>query len=323
MATYRPDPAAFARQVESLRAQDTDGWHCWVSDDGSGPEALEATRDVLGDDDRFTLHAHPDNVGFYRNFERGLAAVRGKAPWVALADQDDVWTPRKLRRLLDAVHGTPGARMAYCDVEIRADDGTLLSPTYWQGRRHNEQDLAALLFANTVSGAASLFPDELLAVALPFPAPHPSSFHDHWLAVAARVTGTIVYVDEALQAYVQHRHNAIGHRPGGGASVTGAARRLLGRRFWERPELRYYDDEVARLAQMASTLLERTSPTADDRRVLRAVASLHGPRPAAAWLARQAMAEARDPSITMVRRRRVLASVAWTQLERVVRTSRP
>ncbi len=91
----------------------------------------------------------------------------------------------------------------------------------------------------------------------------------------------------------------------------------LTRAWWRRPEQRYYDDEVARLSDLAQTLLMRTQPLAtDDIAVLQAVASLHDDRPALLWLTRQALDEARDPSITMWRRRRVLASVLWTRFGR-------
>lgn len=325
LATFRPDEQALRRQISSLREQTLRDWHCWVVDDGSGLASLSIIRRVLDGDPRFTLVSHQQNVGFYRNFERGLAAVRGQAAHVALADQDDIWSPDKLSVLLDALVDCPGSRLAYCDMEIRLASGTAVSPTYWVGRRPNSDDLPALLFANTVSGAACMFVDDLLSITLPFPPEHPSSFHDHWLALAARISGGIVYVDRPLQVYVQHGENAIGHRPGGGGSAARAAARLFTRPFWRRPAPRYYDDEVRRLSELAAQLLERAGArlAPEDARVLLAASRLHGRRPPLLWLLLQCLAEAREPSVTMQRRRRVLASVLWTQLERVGGRSTP
>lgn len=318
MATYEPRREVLARQVESIRQQTHQKWHCWVVDDGSSPAGQRVVKEVLAEDPRFTMTAMSDNLGFYRNFERALVHVRGQAPWIALADQDDIWASHKLETLLAATGGLPTPALVYADVEIQDDAGRQLSPTYWVGRRHNEDDLAALLFANTVSGAASLLADDVLEIALPFPPERPSSFHDHWLALVARCVGRIAYVNEAVQAYVQHDSNAIGHQPYRVESGVRIVARLLSRAWWRRPDTRYFDDEVARLSDLARTLLIRTPELSRrDENVLRAVASLHDSRPALGWLAAQALRETKDPSVTMWRRRRVLASVLWSRFGRV------
>jgi glycosyltransferase involved in cell wall biosynthesis len=314
LATYQPQLEPLRRQLTSIRDQTFTDWHCWLVDDGSDEHGRAAIEQSVAGDPRFTVVHHPENVGFYRNFER---AVRGRGRWIALSDQDDIWTPHKLQTLLEAAQRSPGAPLVYCDVEIHDAAGAVVSPTYWVGRQHNERNLAALLFANTVSGAASLFDDSLLEHALPFPARYPTSFHDHWLALVARCMGGITYVDAPLQIYVQHASNAIGHRPAAPESVLRVALRTLRRRWWRRPDARYYDDEVARLSDMSRTLLDRVDAAPEDQRVLRAVASLHSPSPAVGWLAAQCIRESGDASVTMWRRRRVLASVAWTQLARV------
>lgn len=322
MATYEASRTNFVRQVESIRSQTVHDWHCWVYDDGSSEEGRRVLAEVLDDDARFTPIFFPDNVGFYHNFERGLTQLRGTAPWLALADQDDAWAPQKLERLLEEARSQPTPQLVYCDMEIRTADGLLVSPTYWQGRVHNETDLAALAFANTVSGSAALLSSRLLDVALPFPRRYGTSFHDHWLALVARVIGEIRYIDEALQTYVQHEGNAIGHRPGRPTPRWRYAKRVFGSPWWRRPAVRYYDDEVARLSDLARELLARTDHISrTDDLVLRALASLHSERPALTWMASQALREARDPSVTMSRRRRVLASVLWTEIVRLRSTT--
>ena len=44
MATYRPDPDLLRAQIDSIRAQQGVEWHCFISDDASGPEAVAAIR---------------------------------------------------------------------------------------------------------------------------------------------------------------------------------------------------------------------------------------------------------------------------------------
>ena len=313
MATYQPERERLLVQLDTIRRQTVEGWHCWVADDASSPVARDTLRAALDGDPRVE---HEENVGFYRNFERALDGLPPDVEWVALADQDDEWHPHKLARLLDVAQRDPQVRLVYSDVEIKDGWGVLVSPTYWVGRVHNEDDLAALIFANTVTGAASLVRADVVRAALPFPTGYPTSFHDHWLALVARCSGRIVYVDEPLHVYVQHEHNAIGHQPAREETGAKLVARHLHRRWWRRPQPRYNDDEVARLSDLASTLIGRMEQLRPaDSVILRAVQSLHGARPALGWLLGQAVREIRDPSVTMWRRRRVLASVVWTQVE--------
>lgn len=327
MAVYRPVEERFRRQVDSLRHQSVTDWHCWMVDDGSDEPSREVLRRVVGTDPRFTVVHETTNVGFYGNFERALSRLPPGPRWVALADQDDHWAPDKLEVLLRAAEADPGATLVYADVEIADEHGAVLSPTYWVGRRHNESDLTALLFANTVTGAASLVRRDVLTAALPFPPRYPSSFHDHWLALVARCTGRVLYVDRALQTYVQHGSNEIGHQPGRLLGTRQLLLRAVGGRWRHRTGPRYYDDEVARISDLARTLLARLGDRLPppDREVLQRAGKLDTARPPLAWLVAQAFAETRDPSVTMERRRRVLSSVLMTQalrLRSAVRRSR-
>ncbi len=93
----------------------------------------------------------------------------------------------------------------------RADDGTLVSDTYWTKRQPNHRNFASLLLGNSVTGAASLFRRDLLDDALPLPPRFGNLYHDHWLALVAAATGEIEYVDRPLYDYVQHADAVIGH----------------------------------------------------------------------------------------------------------------
>jgi hypothetical protein len=99
----------------------------------------------------------------------------------------------------------------YSDARIVGADGAVLAGTYWEQRANNHSDLLSLLVANSVTGAASLFPRALLDDALPFPPAQFSHFHDHWLALCALAAGDIRYVDRPLYDYVQHGGATLGH----------------------------------------------------------------------------------------------------------------
>jgi len=209
MATFDPDPELFRAQVESIRSQTVTDWICIISDDCSPRDSFERMRSVLEGDLRFVLTRAHSRLGFYRNFERALALVPAGTPYVALADQDDRWYPDKLETLLASLGD---ARLVYSDQRIVDSGGDVVSHSYWTDeRRNNHTNLASLLIANTVTGAASLFHRDLLDLALPFPEPQGDQFHDHWLGLVALSTGTLAYVDRPLYDYLQHGRAALGH----------------------------------------------------------------------------------------------------------------
>ncbi len=166
MATFEPDEALFRAQVDSLRAQTYGRWVCVISDDCSAPERFERMEAVIGDDPRFTLSRAPERLGYYHNFERALGLAPAEAGLIALSDQDDRWHPDKLARLRDALGG---AMLAYSDQRLVRPDGRLISETMWRGRRNNHTNLASILVANTITGAASLMRREVAELARPFP----------------------------------------------------------------------------------------------------------------------------------------------------------
>jgi glycosyltransferase involved in cell wall biosynthesis len=205
MATHNPEPGLFEAQIESIRAQTHANWRCVVSDDASDPARLREIEAVLAGDDRFALHRNRDRAGFYRNFERAISHADPAASFVALADHDDRWYPDKLEALLEALDSS-GARLAYSDARAVEADGTVIRASMWgDGERPNQwSDLATMLIANTVTGAASLMRREVASTALPFPALPGKPYHDHWLALVALAGGDLTYVDRPLYDWVRH-----------------------------------------------------------------------------------------------------------------------
>ena len=204
MATHEPDPALLKAQIESIREQEGVEWRCFISDDASGPEAVEAISGLIEGDSRFVLSRSPSRLGFYRNFERAIGMVPRDFPLIALSDQDDRWYPDKLERLvplLDRVTLASGqARVVSWPNETVVDR-----------TRRRVTAPEALLFENQVTGSLSVFRRSLLDVALPFPRLHTvTQLHDHWLALCAVSVDAFVVLDELVQDYVQHGANIVG-----------------------------------------------------------------------------------------------------------------
>jgi glycosyltransferase involved in cell wall biosynthesis len=301
LATFDPGPELLAVQLDSLRAQTDERWHCVISDDGSSPERFAALRDQVEGDARFTLE-RGERLGFYRNFERALGLAPPEAGLIALCDQDDRWEPDKLATLRGALGD---AAMVFSDQRLVDPSGRVLRDTLWVGRRNNHTDLAALLVANSVTGAATLMRREVAELAVPFPEPPGVQFHDHWLGLVALTMGDIAYVDRPLYDYVQHRGAVFGEVSGGERAGRRGGPLRYGRGA-------YFLGYVPRVVQ-ARTLLARLGPRTAPakRRALERFLDAQRSPVAFAWLAARGFTRRRQ---TLGSEVELLAGILWRRV---------
>lgn len=198
--------ARFLRpQLDSILAQQDVRIELVAVDDGSSDGSLDILDAYAARDPRVRVHANPENLGLTRSFERAMSLCGGE--FLAPSDQDDIWHPTKLARLLAAIGDHA---MAYCDSLYIDDQG---APT---GRRVSD-DIAMLrganpmqfVFANSASGHAMLLRRELFERARPLA---PAIYYDWQLALFAAASAGIVHVDASLVQFRRHdqAYSAIG-----------------------------------------------------------------------------------------------------------------
>jgi Glycosyl transferase family 2 len=315
MATYEPPMELFRMQLDSIRAQTHRNWICVISDDCSSPERFAEIEEAVEGDPRFVVSRSPRRLHFYRNFERALALAPAAASHVAMAGQDDIWHPDKLESLLASIGD---AKLIYSDARIVSPAGELIANTYWSRRRPNHQSLLSLLVANSVTGAASLFPRELLDYALPFPPRQFSHFHDHWLALTAASLGDIAFVDRPLYDYVQHGGAVLGHAAANRMPAMGdrlAKLREDPRERVRRWRLHYFVD-CCRLIQFTTVLEMRCGSlmSASKRRALSGITRAERSQAALANLARRAGRELVGEPETLGAEMALFFAFAWRRL---------
>ena len=207
--------AYLAEQVASIHHQTLRPQRLLVRDDGSsdGTQALLAElRQHYGS----WLHWLPceTNLGCSANVNRLLEASR--APYVALADQDDIWLPEKLAQSLallqrlEQQHGVHRPLLVHSDLELMAADGDRLGRTYVQHQRLDpcRTSPEALTLTNVVTGCTVMVNRALLNQALPIPAE--ALMHDWWLALVASCFGAIGWLPQPMVLYRQHGGNVLG-----------------------------------------------------------------------------------------------------------------
>lgn len=211
-------------QIESILNQRNVITHLLCRDDGSSDGSSGLLHEFrLRWPDRITvIDDELGNLGASGNFSRLMQLALelaptgfGRADYMALSDQDDIWHPDKLEvglaaiRSLEQAH--PGApALVHSDLRVIKEDGQEIAPSMarYQGLRTDLSSLAAQLLSNTLTGCTSLMNRALLEKALPVPPE--AIMHDWWLSLVASALGSRRYLDQALIDYRQHASNAIG-----------------------------------------------------------------------------------------------------------------
>lgn len=303
LAIYRPDPGLLRVQLESIAAQTLTDWICIIGIDGRDPDAVRAVSDIVGSDTRFVVHEYPDRLGFYRNFERVLAEANPDAGWVALADQDDYWYPRKLELMVPFLESHALVAGQARIVNLRP--GAAAAPGAVTDRVMN--GLGPLVLDNCITGSLSVLRASLLHLALPFPEPTDAAYHDHWLALCADVDGGIKILPDVVQDYQQHAANVIGEELG--RSVTSRISKLrsaatggLGNQLDYLSQHRF-----GWRARMCRTVLERAAVPENKLRIINAFASPTGSLELAKIIVRAVVAHHSPPARSLA----ILAGSIW------------
>jgi hypothetical protein len=209
-------------QLRSILDQTVRAQEIVVSDDGSTDGTADIVTRVFaawqaehpGAAVSLRLLRNPAPLGVTANFEQALSSCTGEL--IALSDQDDVWHPERLARLVAEFASRPGLQLLHTDARLVDAAGkptgrTLLATlgvsAAEQAAVHAGRAFDVLLRRNIVTGATTMLRRELLERARPFPA---AWVHDEWLAIVAAATGEVDLLEQPLVDYRQHAGNQIG-----------------------------------------------------------------------------------------------------------------
>ena len=225
LATYNGE-AFLAEQIESVLAQSFTDWRLLVRDDGSSDESTAVIRRYVSQyPEKIHLIEDPDTgLGAAGNFARLMESSR--APYVMLCDQDDVWLPRKVERMLVAIRelevesAAERPLLVFSDLTVVDRDLKVMHPSFW---RYMLADAVAgtsinrLMGQNVVTGCASICNRRLIELTLPIPAE--AVMHDWWMALVAAAVGELRCLPEATVLYRQHGRNTLGAKDFGVMSI--------------------------------------------------------------------------------------------------------
>lgn len=168
-----------------------------VSDDGSTDRTRECV--VAIGDPRVIVLDGPQ-AGLVRNFEHALRQSRGDI--VFLCDQDDVWLPDKVARVVAALRQ---ADLVVTDCRVVDEALHQLHPSFFR-LNHSGPGLWRNLAKNGFLGCCMAMRRSVVEAALPFP--DGVAMHDWWIGLVAERVGRVCFLDEPLSLYRRHGSNA-------------------------------------------------------------------------------------------------------------------
>lgn len=202
LATYNGE--RFLReQLESLCRQTLKAQEVIVQDDCSTDSTLEIIRSFQG---RLPmkLFVNHCNIGYLRNFESATSKASGD--YIALCDQDDVWSDDKLFRLVSEIKDSD---LIFCNSNLIGEDGEKKGRTLSDKLKNNfkaANSPLSFVYDNCISAHAMLFKKTLLKHIFPFPE---TLYFDAWIAANAACNNGIKYLGECLVDYRQHNANTL------------------------------------------------------------------------------------------------------------------
>lgn len=211
LATYKG--ARFLPEfLQSVAAQSHAAVRLVASDDNSPDETFELL--TAFQPERTVAVRNDGPRGFRGNFANAI--THSDAPYVALADQDDVWVEDKISTLLarmktaEARFGPDVPIIVCSDLAVVSEDLQPLRASFHARWRHPVQTLtfADLTLGNRVPGCSMLLNRALIDRAMPMP--DTILFHDWWFMLVAAALGRFEVVEQPLILYRQHGGNQVG-----------------------------------------------------------------------------------------------------------------
>jgi glycosyltransferase involved in cell wall biosynthesis len=192
-------------QIDSVLRQDHRELVLTIRDDGSTDDTRAVLRDY-GSDKRVHVR-YGDNLGLPGAYFQ-LLNEAGDAPYLALADQDDVWLPDKLSRAVRALAPLDAALPALYCSRVEVVDQQLRS--LGQNRLPSRGlSFANALVQNVATGCTMVINRAALDM-LRGRWPSYAVMHDAWIYLVVSGTGVVVYDPEPSVLYRQHGRNVVG-----------------------------------------------------------------------------------------------------------------
>jgi glycosyltransferase involved in cell wall biosynthesis len=153
------------------------------------------------------IYVNQQNKGPIYTFKKATELCKGD--FIAFCDQDDVWLPQKLElsfnKIKEIDNDIPG--VAFSDLVVIDEKGNIIQHSFWKRMAiiPDTFSFKDILFANIVTGCASLINKRMAAELLKMPLN--VIMYDHWMALIAYSFGSYAYIKEPTVLFRLHTQN--------------------------------------------------------------------------------------------------------------------
>ena len=196
MATYNGEQY-LKRQLDTILDQLDPSDELIISDDQSTDGTVQLIQSYQ--DPRIKLLEHESFNSPVFNMEYALKQANGDT--IFLADQDDVWLPGKVSRMVQLLEHYD---LAISNAYIVDENEKVIHDSYFQWKK-SSPGFWKNLRKNAFLGCAMAFNRKVLKAALPFP--ENLIMHDVWIGLLAERLGKVKFDEEKLMLYRRHALN--------------------------------------------------------------------------------------------------------------------
>lgn len=198
-------------QLDSILAQSHTDWVLYWRDDGS----TDASRVIMlsfaahrGHGRCVEVTSIPDVKGVGASYLHLLNSIP-ETPFIAFADQDDVWHPKKLEWAVNWLKTQPSDVPAiYCARQYLTDSN--LNVFCKSERLHRQPSFAAALTQNIATGHTAVI-NAAACHLLHGTTPPSHTLHDWWAYLLTMAAGGEIFFDNRCVSYYrQHSRNTVG-----------------------------------------------------------------------------------------------------------------
>lgn len=214
LALYNPNIDFLAEQLNSIKAQDYSNFDVLVYDDcPEHPVDQGWIQQLLSPVSVRFIPSVGRNLGYLGAFEELVKASDGQ--FVAFCDQDDIWEPKKISRLVAAME-KDDSLLAACDYSIIDEKGVVLhqssrrkdsSNRFYDHWKTGDDVVKYDIFTCLAPGMAMALRGDFARSIIPFSR---NTGHDKWAIACAGIEGKVSYVPEVLARYRRHGSNTTG-----------------------------------------------------------------------------------------------------------------
>lgn len=209
MATYNGS-RFIKEQIESIINQTYGNWELIIRDDASSDTTARIVKSFLNKDKRMRFFVNDNNLGPVMNFNE-LLNDNLNVSYIMFSDQDDVWKPNKieisLKKILEIENqkGISEPILIYTGMDYVNEELKYLDIKSCQSE---QRSLTTLLGFNYMWGCTMLINQALANISYPIECV--AQNHDYWIALHAKISGTVVFIPDSTILYRQHSCNVTG-----------------------------------------------------------------------------------------------------------------